>query len=113
MGTWPSADVTRWMVDQMVVSVGPYMFHSSAQRGSSASARSGGSASPPHSTFNCGDPLHPAAISAPPPPARPLNRAPPPPPPRNQPPPQRRRRLHHAARRVAHPLHQARGVERN
>ena len=64
MDTGPSEYVTRWMVDQIVVSVGPYMFHSSAQRGSSARARSGGRASPPHKTLRFGEPLHPAATSA-------------------------------------------------
>ena len=64
IGTRVSADATRWMVDQMVVSVGPYMFHSSAHRGSSARTRSGGRASPPHRIFRLGEPLHPAATSA-------------------------------------------------
>ena len=41
-------------VDQTVVSVGPYMFHSSPTRSSSASASSAGSASPPHSALNAG-----------------------------------------------------------
>ena len=64
MDTGPSEGVTRSMVDQTVVSVGPYMFHSSAQRGSSARARSGGRASPPHKTLRFAEPLHPAATSA-------------------------------------------------
>jgi len=40
--------VTRSTIIQMVVSVGPYKFHNSAQRGSSALASAGDRASPPH-----------------------------------------------------------------
>ena len=42
-----SADVRRSVEDQIVVSVGPYMFQSSRQRGSSWQARSDVRASPP------------------------------------------------------------------
>src|SRR5215469_1351201 len=55
------ASVIRHNVDQMVVSVGPYKFQSSAQRGMSSDARSAGIASPPHKAVNRGVPVHPAA----------------------------------------------------
>ena len=63
IGTGPSPGVTRAMVDQIVVSVGPYMFHTAPARASSAWARSRGKASPPHRMRNCGSPCHPASIS--------------------------------------------------
>ena len=43
----------------MVVSVGPYMFQSSPQRGSSSFASSGGSGSPPHRTLRMHFPSNP------------------------------------------------------
>ena len=64
---------TRAHVDQIVVSVGPYMFQSSSPSASSWSASATGSASPPHSAFNAGRPA-PARVE--------------------QHPPGRRRRLH-------------------
>ncbi len=47
----------------MVVSVGPYRFHSSSQRSSSRSASSRDSASPPHSTLRRLSPFQPASIN--------------------------------------------------
>ena len=64
IGTEFVAEVIRWTVDQTVVSVGPYMFHSPAQRGRRFSARSRRRASPPQSTFTFGDPPQPAWTSA-------------------------------------------------
>ena len=61
MTSWPSAIWHR--VDQMVVSVGPYIFHSEPTRGSNCCARSSGSASPPHRTFRSGWPGQPVASS--------------------------------------------------
>ncbi len=52
---------TRATDDQIVVSVGPYIFQSDLHRGSSASARSVDQASPPHRIFNSGLPVQPAA----------------------------------------------------
>src|SRR5436305_503621 len=49
--------------DQIVVSVGPYMFHNSRQRGRSSEARSAGSASPPHNAFNLGAPFQPESTN--------------------------------------------------
>src|SRR5207245_8028402 len=46
-----SPDSTLCTVDQMVVSVGPYIFHTDPERARSSSARSRGSASPPHKIF--------------------------------------------------------------
>ena len=57
------ASTIRAHDDHTVVSVGPYMFHNSLQRGNKASASSGDNASPPHNTFICGLPCHPAAMS--------------------------------------------------
>src|SRR5882724_85277 len=49
--------------DQIVVSVGPYRFHTSALLAVSSFANSTLSASPPHSTFSSGTPSHPPLIS--------------------------------------------------
>src|SRR5688572_19622723 len=46
-----SAESTEAVVDHIVVSVGPYMFHSESLREINCAARSRGSASPPLSTF--------------------------------------------------------------
>ena len=54
---------TREQVDQIVVSVGPYMFHSSTPRPTSCSASATGSASPPHSPFSWAHPRHPESTS--------------------------------------------------
>jgi hypothetical protein len=55
---------STWLTaDQTVVSVGPYMFHSDAQRGSNWLARSAGHASPPHRIFRLGTPFQPASSS--------------------------------------------------
>src|SRR5688572_16118226 len=62
-GTGPLTDSTRWSVDQTVVSVGPYTFHSSPTFGRSAAASSGGIGSPPHSAFRPRSPAHPDAAS--------------------------------------------------
>src|SRR4051812_30617759 len=58
-----SGSVMHRQVDQIVVSVGPYMFQSSAQRGISLRARSDVIGSPPQSTFNPGAPGQPDASS--------------------------------------------------
>ena len=55
---------TRSTVDQIVVSVGPYRFHSSPPPASSGAASSGGSASPPHSIRSPGPPVQPASSSS-------------------------------------------------
>src|SRR5947208_17150999 len=52
--------LTWWREDQIVVSVGPYMFQSEAQRAARASARELERNSPPHRTFKRGLPVHPA-----------------------------------------------------
>src|SRR3989442_854347 len=64
MGIGPAAEVPRWTVDQMVVSVGPYIFHNSLHRGRSSFARSGGRDSPPQRTLRVDEPLQPASTSA-------------------------------------------------
>src|SRR6516164_3442292 len=64
IGIGLSADVILQTVDQTVVSVGPYMFHNSAHRGSSSFARSRGIDSPPQRALKPADPFHPASISA-------------------------------------------------
>src|SRR5215469_10923487 len=64
MGTGPFTEVTLWIDDQMVVSVGPYMFHSSAQRARRSLANSGTSDSPPQKARNCFEPGQPASIKA-------------------------------------------------
>src|ERR1700678_2281199 len=58
------ASVTRYIVDQMVVSVGPYMFHSCPQRGISFFARSPEKASPPHNALRLMLPSQPDSISS-------------------------------------------------
>src|SRR5262249_35270408 len=50
-------------VDQMVVSVGPYMFHRQPQRSIKDSANAGGSDSPPQRILRFGDPSQPASSS--------------------------------------------------
>ena len=63
-GTVPEGALfTRYTDDQMVVSVGPYMFHNSPQRGSKVTARSGGRASPPQSAFKLRSPVQPASTN--------------------------------------------------
>ncbi len=54
---------TSATADQMVVSVGPYMFHSSTPPDRSRRASSAGSASPPASAFSPGAPGQPASSS--------------------------------------------------
>src|SRR6476661_2227860 len=49
--------------DQIVVSVGPYTFHSLPTRLPIRPASSTGSASPPHRAFKPGAPFHPASSS--------------------------------------------------
>src|SRR5581483_9343982 len=56
-----SSGLMLWIADQMVVSVGPYMFQSEPQRGSNARASSAVQASPPHKTFRRGWPVQPDA----------------------------------------------------
>ncbi len=63
MDTGSSPGSTLQTVDQIVVSVGPYMFQNEPLRSSSWSASSRDKASPPQSTFNCGLPCQPASIS--------------------------------------------------
>src|SRR5579864_2511481 len=55
---------TALTADQMVVSVGPYMFHSEAHLGSNSSANCRGHASPPHRIFKWGLPCHPESSSS-------------------------------------------------
>ena len=63
-GTGPVPVVTGWTSDQMVVSVGPYMFQTAMPRTRRASARSRVRGSPPHSTRRPGWPGHPVASRA-------------------------------------------------
>src|SRR2546427_12031043 len=53
--------VRRVAADQIVVSVGPYMFHNEALRWSRGSARSWFQASPPQRILSFGCPFQPAA----------------------------------------------------
>jgi len=55
--------VTRFAVDQIVVSVGPYMFHNSKSRSTNASASASGNASPPHNALKPGRPRQPESTS--------------------------------------------------
>src|SRR5438552_18919257 len=50
-----------WTEDQIVVSVGPYMFHTEPQPAKSSSAIEPERDSPPHRTFRRGLPVQPAA----------------------------------------------------
>src|SRR5579883_1518514 len=59
----PSPCSTFAAADQIVVSVGPYIFQTEADRLHSSRASSGGKASPPHNTFNGGSPFQPASRS--------------------------------------------------
>src|SRR5258708_36025209 len=59
MVTGPSPDPTSDTADQMVVSVGPYIFHSGTLQARMRLARSRGSASPPQSTLSLGRPVQP------------------------------------------------------
>src|SRR6266849_8594984 len=61
--TSPSAPATRAFTDQMVVSVGPYRFHTSPLRRPNSTLNSPANASPPHNTFNSLPPLQPLSIS--------------------------------------------------
>src|SRR6185436_20341479 len=61
-GIGPAALSTLCTVDQMVVSVGPYMFHSEPERSRRDRASAGGNASPPHNALNVGPPDQPASI---------------------------------------------------
>ena len=63
IGTRPSPAVTLCSVDQMVVSVGPYRFHKAWHFGSSRSANSRGSVSPPHNIFRSCASVHPGSSS--------------------------------------------------
>nr|WP_314413679.1 hypothetical protein [Streptomyces sp. DSM 40484] len=49
--------------DQIVVSVGPYMFHTPAVRSTNAPAKESGSASPPHNARRPGTPSQPSDTS--------------------------------------------------
>src|SRR5256885_15735010 len=57
-GPWP--DSTHEVADQMVVSVGPYIFHTSP-RSTSSLASSRGRASPPHKILRRGGVVQPAS----------------------------------------------------
>src|SRR5262249_47656875 len=50
-------------VDQMVVSVGPYIFHRQPQRSVKDSANARGNDSPPQRILSSGEPSHPASSS--------------------------------------------------
>ena len=58
-----SSGSTFWMEDQIVVSVGPYIFHSSPTSGSNCPASPASHASPPQSAFSRGIGLSPARRS--------------------------------------------------
>src|ERR1035441_1742932 len=60
---WLSSEVTRYRWEQTGVSVGPYSFHNSPQRGRSWFAKSGESASPPQKSFSPRTPSHPDSSS--------------------------------------------------
>src|SRR5215467_5831418 len=62
--TGPDVDVIRLADDQIVVSVGPYIFQSDPLRLTSSLASSRGRASPPHKTLNSSDPCQPASKSS-------------------------------------------------
>src|ERR1700736_1785817 len=53
--------VIREVVDQTVVSVGPYIFQTDALLFNNSRAKSWGIASPPHRTFRLLSPCHPAS----------------------------------------------------
>ncbi|MFT3764373.1 MAG: hypothetical protein QM820_02450 [Minicystis sp.] len=55
---------SRCTQDQIVVSVGPYMFHTDPERSTRRSASSRGTASPPMSTFSSPSPAQPASSSS-------------------------------------------------
>src|SRR5262249_42877676 len=59
--TGPSPAVTCRTADQIVVSVGPYMFQTDEARLTSSFASSRGKASPPHRTLSTGSPFQPAS----------------------------------------------------
>ena len=56
--------VTRVQDDQIVVSVGPYIFHNSPDPCNKRSASSRGSASPPHSNLKFAGARNPASSSS-------------------------------------------------
>src|SRR5262245_22214553 len=58
-----SSPLTSHTEDQMVVSVGPYTFHTSPTRSTMLPDSSLGSASPPHNPLRSGPPSHPASSS--------------------------------------------------
>src|SRR5262249_39486688 len=60
-GTGPCPGCTSSTADQIVVSVGPYMFHTEVARCTSSFASSLGNASPPHKTFSAGSPCQPVS----------------------------------------------------
>ena len=59
----PAVDSILLNDDQIVVSVGPYMFQSSSHLANKSFARSRDRASPPQSTLKRSLPVHPASIS--------------------------------------------------
>src|ERR1051326_7810327 len=59
----PEADLILLNDDQIVVSVGPYMFQSSPHLVRRSFARLRERASPPQSSFKRSPPVHPASIS--------------------------------------------------
>src|SRR5437879_6391105 len=61
--TGPVEDVISWTVDQIVVSVGPYIFQTDEVLGASCSTRSRGTASPPQRILRSLQPFHPASRS--------------------------------------------------
>src|SRR5271157_791150 len=63
IGIGVSADVIRQVVDQMVVSVGPYKFQRDEQRGSSSAVNGGSNTSPPQRIFMSLRPFQPLSIS--------------------------------------------------
>ena len=70
MGTVSSFSPNKWVVDQIVASVGPYKFQTEQPHLCNSNARVGDKASPPQSIFNFCIfkfllPLHPASNSIP------------------------------------------------
>src|SRR5712691_8126191 len=63
MKTGPSAEPTWYTVDQIVVSVGPYMFQTDRLLLTNSLANSRGRASPPHRILRSLLPSHPASTS--------------------------------------------------
>src|ERR1043166_5941138 len=64
MDTTPLTSSSLLTEDQMAVSVGPYMFHTSRHNSINLAAKTGASASPPHNAFKFLLPTQPDSIMA-------------------------------------------------